>query len=75
MKSPQAIPALIRSLADSDEYVAITALHSLEELCPPGDPIFGYLLAEISITLSGLAPHLEDEVQRSLRKWRRARRR
>jgi HEAT repeat protein len=70
-----AIPDLIQTLLDSDEYVAQTALNSLGQLASPDDPVVVYILKELaggSSTKELAVNHLTQPAQKLLKKWRKA---
>jgi len=66
-----AIPALLRTLLDADEHVAVTALHALEQLATPADVIVVYSIQEITyISDATEEDGLVASAQILLRKWR-----
>jgi HEAT repeat protein len=68
-----AIPALLQTLLDSDEFVAITALNALDQLATAADAIVLYSIQELA-TFGSPVEHSEDELLTSarllLKKWR-----
>ena len=68
-----AIPALLQTLLDSDEFVAITALNALAQLATAADAIVLYSIQELA-TFGSPVGHSEDELLTSarllLKKWR-----
>lgn len=66
-----AIPALLRALLDTDEHVAVTALHALEQLATPADAIVVYSIQEITYVSDATEEDgLVASAQILLRKWR-----
>lgn len=68
-----AIPYLIKALLDSNIYVAQTALHTLEQLASPDDPIVVYVLYELAHAQEKDEPgqELVQEARQLLQKWQR----
>ncbi|HLG61907.1 MAG TPA: hypothetical protein VKY19_08235 [Ktedonosporobacter sp.] len=70
-----AIPDLILALLDPDEYVALTALHTLAHIATAEDAIVAYVLTELAYdTLASDydAPPLAREARALLRKWQKS---
>lgn len=70
-----AIPGLILALLDPDEYVALTALHTLEQIATPEDTIVVYVLTELAraIPSGGYdAQPLVKEARALLKKWQKS---
>ncbi|HZO73495.1 MAG TPA: hypothetical protein VFB60_14945 [Ktedonobacteraceae bacterium] len=70
-----AIPGLILALLDPDEYVALTALHTLEQIATFEDAIVVYVLTELAYDTRDSdydAPPLAREARALLRKWQKS---
>lgn len=65
-----AIPTLLQTLLDTDEHVAVTALHALEQLSSPADAIVVYSVQEITyVSDTTEEDGLVASARMLLRKW------
>lgn len=69
-----AIPGLILVLLDTNEYVALTALHTLAQIATPADAIVAYVLTELAYAPSSddEAHPLAKEARALLKKWQKS---